>query len=89
MFHPTQANLFVEQIEKDVKFFTQNNIIDYSVLIGIHYIHPERSAIGDPCKNNSFNCLFLSYVQPLAALRRSKHAKNNQFNDWLKSYVKL
>ena len=32
----SQANHLIEQIEKDCEFFEQNQIIDYSMLIGIH-----------------------------------------------------
>lgn len=31
-------NRIFNQIKKDVHFFTYNNIIDYSLLIGIHKI---------------------------------------------------
>ena len=31
-----QADNLIEQIKKDCEFFEQNEIIDYSLLIGIH-----------------------------------------------------
>ena len=32
------ADSFVDIIEKDSKFFEENHIIDYSLLMGIHYL---------------------------------------------------
>ena len=34
---PEQANFLFEQIKSDCKFFEKNQIIDYSLLIGIHH----------------------------------------------------
>jgi len=36
------AHSFVDIIQKDSKFFEENHIIDYSLLMGIHYLTPEE-----------------------------------------------
>ena len=35
---PQRRKQFLEQLAHDVKFFAENNIIDYSLLVGIHHI---------------------------------------------------
>jgi len=38
MLPPEMTNNFLDIIEKDTKFFEENHIIDYSLLMGIHYM---------------------------------------------------
>jgi Phosphatidylinositol-4-phosphate 5-kinase len=38
---PELADAFINILEKDTRFFIDNNIIDYSLLFGIHYIDRE------------------------------------------------
>ena len=39
---PGIADLTLEVLEKDAKFFEDNGIIDYSLLLGIHHVNPEE-----------------------------------------------
>ena len=48
----SDAKEFWEQIESDSKFFEQNNIIDYSLLLGIHYRNKDAKKTGDPNQDN-------------------------------------
>ena len=36
------SEIISSQIQKDCVFFEQNNIIDYSLLIGIHHLNPDH-----------------------------------------------
>jgi len=42
MLPPELADSFVDIIEKDSKFFEENGILDYSLLMGIHYLTQEE-----------------------------------------------
>ena len=42
MLPPELAESFVDIIEKDSRFFEENGILDYSLLMGIHYLSPEE-----------------------------------------------
>ena len=52
-----QGDVFLNQLRKDVAFFVENNIIDYSLLIGIHYLDRKNDCTVD-C---NFNVLNRSY----------------------------
>lgn len=36
---PDMANSFVDIVEKDSRFFEENGIIDYSLLMGVHFLN--------------------------------------------------
>jgi 1-phosphatidylinositol-4-phosphate 5-kinase len=40
---PETTELLLSILEKDSEFFRQNNIIDYSLLIGIHHVPKENT----------------------------------------------
>lgn len=42
MLTPEVAQSFVDIIQKDSRFFEENHIIDYSLLMGIHYLTPGK-----------------------------------------------
>lgn len=53
IFLPRQyGDIFLQQIARDCLFFEQNNIIDYSLLIGIHHISQDNDKIDGPDKTN-------------------------------------
>lgn len=37
------ADTFIQTIEKDAQFFHENSIIDYSLLMGIHYLEQGKA----------------------------------------------
>ena len=43
----TPADVLLDQLSKDTAFFVQNNIIDYSLLIGIHDLTKKKDIISD------------------------------------------
>ena len=57
---PEQANFLFEQIKSDCKFFEKNQIIDYSLLIGIHHNNGSRKKHTD---NNIPTNLSLSDIK--------------------------
>jgi len=42
MLPPELADSFLEIIDKDSRLFEENGILDYSLLMGIHYLSPEE-----------------------------------------------
>lgn len=41
-FTSSQVPVFLDQLRKDAKFFADNNIIDYSLLVGVHNLNQRR-----------------------------------------------
>jgi len=55
------ADSFLDIIDKDSRFFEENGILDYSLLMGIHYLSPEE-------QNNKDT----NYVGPRKSLYEAK-----------------
>jgi len=61
MLPPDLADSFLDIIDKDSRFFEENGILDYSLLMGIHYLSPEE-------QNNKDT----NYVGPRKSLYEAK-----------------
>eukprot|EP01126_Amoeba_proteus_P049443 TRINITY_DN5782_c0_g1_i6.p1 TRINITY_DN5782_c0_g1~~TRINITY_DN5782_c0_g1_i6.p1 ORF type:complete len:857 (-),score=341.97 TRINITY_DN5782_c0_g1_i6:253-2823(-) len=44
-FYPSSKKFYIEQLQKDVTVLKKHNIMDYSLLVGIHKLTPEEKAI--------------------------------------------
>lgn len=62
---PEHAKLIREQLEKDCRFFEENSIIDYSLLIGVHKIMPKNQIELNEGLGNESNSEFQSLASSI------------------------
>jgi len=57
------ADIFSSILDKDAKFFEENSIIDYSLLVGIHNLEQEEMSTKDISQNKKqiFDFKVVSY----------------------------